>query len=949
MNLTRTPRHRGLARLLASSLMVLAATAAFAQQPPAVAGDETVQLEKFTVTGSSIPTAEGETFSPISVYSPNEMARLGAAMPIEVLRSLPGFTGAVATEQRTNGGTGAAGVNLRGLDGTLTLLDGKRTASFDNFNLLPLIAIDRIEVVKDGAGAIYGSDALSGVFNTELVKRFTGEKVDFYYGNTTDKDAGVKRAAFLAGAKHGKLDVVVAAEYYERNALYSSDRFPSNNADTRALGGKNGGSPTFSGRTVARIGSATAAVQALTLKSGVSIPLTAADYVVFDTSSTTSNQFLNFRQYTPSIPAQERWNTYGRINWHITDRVEAYFRLLYGHEVFSSGLAPSPMSAANTGAGAALRNATRLSPHIPVGIFLNGTTADTDPTGVQVGTTVFRTISLGPRTQTFTRNVWDLRAGVHGHFGDSWSWNVDFIYGWFYRVDNQAGAPSRAALVARILDGRYNPFALDNAKGTGPSGLAFDNAAALKESEASGNTFKKAPKRGFAANMNGTITAIPAGDLKVGFGADYYRDDSSSIPEPIFFTGDLLGLNGSNPTVSRSFGTGVFAELIVPLVSQEMKIPFVHKASLNLQGRYDYQTVQGYAGGNTGAPIGNSFTAHNPKVGLQWNLTDELLLRGTWGTGFRLPTLTQLFDATGTSNPQLRDPLGFPIANQTQITTGGNPNLSPEKSKTYSVGVVYSPRAVKGLSLVIDYYYGTINGLVGEGSQYLLNINAQTQGAGFVAGNPATINPNATFANLITRSASGSVTTIASSQFNISARETTGIDTAVTYVWPWRDLGRFTTRLEWNTALSWDLIPVAGAPAQSFVGVFLDTSSNAISPGSIPKHKGFLTQVWEKGNWSASVTANYISRLLDDPNFSTVTGTIRYIDSWLTYDGQVSYNFQGGDGWKKWLADTTLRVGASNLLDEDAPFAAGGFNDSYDVKTHSNKGRFVYAQLTKKF
>lgn len=947
MNSTRTPRSWGLARLLALSLPAFAASAAFAQATGETG--ETVKLEKFVVTGSTIPTPEGETFSPVTVYSPNAMARLGAAMPIEVVRSLPGYTGAVATEQRTNGGTGAAGVNLRGLAGTLTLLDGKRTASFDNFNLLPLIAIDRIEVVKDGAGSVYGSDALSGVFNTELIKHYEGEKVDFYYGNTTDKDAGVIRGGFIVGAKRGKLDAVVAGEYYSRNALYSNDRFPSNNADTRPLGGKNGGSPTFSGRTTARIGSSTAAVQALTLKPGVTIPLSANDYVVFDTSATTSNQFLNFRQYTPSIPPSERWNAYGRINWQITEKIEAHARLLYANETFHSGLAPSPMPGTNNAAGNALRNATRLSPHIPVGLFLNGTAADADNVGTQVGTTPFRTIVMGPRTQTFDRDAWDLTVGLHGRFGDTWTWNLDYVYGWFYRVQNQAGAPGRTKLVAHILDGSYNPFALDTVAGTGPTGVHFDNPAALADSAASGNTWIKAPKRGATYNMAGNVMTIPAGDVKIGFGADYYRDDSSTIPDPIFFTGDLLGLNGSNPTVSRGYGAGAFAELVVPLVGADMKIPFVKKATLNLQGRYDYQTAEGYAGGNTGAPIGHSFTAHNPKVGLQWTVTDELLLRGTWGTGFRLPTLAQLFAAPGTSSPQLRDPLGFPIPNQTSITTSGNPNLSPEKSKTYSFGVVYSPKAISGLSFVIDYYYGSINGLVGEGSQYILNINAATQGSTFVAGNPATINPNATFANLITRSPSGSVTTVASTNFNISSRETTGVDWAVTYIWPWKDLGKFTTRVEWNTALTWDLTPVVGAPKQSFLGVYLDVSNNAISPGSIPKHKGFVTQTWEKGNWSAQLTANYISKLQDDPNFSTVTGTIRYVDSWLTWDGQVAYELHGGPGWRSWLDETTVRVGASNILDEDAPFAAGAFNDSYDVTTHSNKGRFVYIQLTKKF
>ena len=332
---------------------------------------------------------------------------------------------------------------------------------------------------------------------------------------------------------------------------------------------------------------------------------------------------------------------------------------------------------------------------------------------------------------------------------------------------------------------------------------------------------------------------------------------------------------------------------------------------------------------------------------MQWNPHEDLLIRATWGTGFRLPSLTQLFQARATSNPSLRDPLGFAIANQTQITTGGNPNLSPEKAKTYSAGFVYSPKALSGLSLTADYYYGTIEGLVGEGSQYILDINAAGQGSGFVRGNPASINPNAPFASLITRSATGSVVTITSGRYNISARETTGVDWAVTYVWPRNEWGRFTSKIEGNTALTWDLTPLPGQPKLNFLGTYIDVSNNAISPGSIPKTKGFLSQMWDKGNWTVVATANYISPLEDDPRF-TLGNRARTIESWTTFDVNVEYRYNGGTGWRRRLNNTTIRVGGSNILDRNAPFAAGAFNDSYDVTTHSDRGRFLYVQLTKK-
>ncbi|MBI5382075.1 MAG: TonB-dependent receptor [Opitutae bacterium] len=938
-------------RLISCVCFALGAAAISAAQTAApTRKEDVVKLEKFVVTGSVLPTAAGESFSPVTVFSYSEMMRMGAPTPIEAVRLLPDLTGTIATEQRTNGGTGAAGVNLRGLGGSLTLFDGMRTAAFDNFNVIPAIAIDRIEIVKDGAGSVYGSDALSGVFNTIMVSRFEGVRTDAYYGNTTKNDAGVQRYGLLAGQTFGKTNLVFATEYYRRNALYSSDRAPSADADQRFRGGVNGGSPTFSGRATARVGSATAPVQDLVLAPGKTVGRSAADFVAFNPSVATSDQMLNFRQYTPSIPADERHSFYGRINQRLWgDRVEAHARLIYSNDRFYSGLAPSPMPTTGT-AGTALRNAERLSPQIPTGLFLGSATDNaSSPGSVIVGTVPFRTIALGPRQQVYTRHCWDIVTGLHGKLGGDWSWNLDFTYGDFYRDQLQQGAPGRTKLVAHILDGSYNPWALDTAKGVGPTGIAFDNPAALFDSAAKGNTHVRGTNRGGDFNVNGSLCALPAGEVRLGAGVDYYRTDSSSTPEPIFFSGDLLGLNGSNPDISRGFGGGVFSELEVPLFSPAMRVQHMHSLKLKLECRYDRQRAEGYQNGASGADIGQTFTAHNPKLGLHWQPTANLLVRGTWSTGFRLPSLGSLFAAVGTSNPSLIDPLGFPIPNQTQITTRGNPNLSPEKSKTYSVGCVYSPAAVSGLSVAVDYYFGEISGLVGEGAQYILNLNAAGQGPGFVRGNPATLNPAAPFASIITRApATGSVQTIASTNFNISSRLTTGVDVGVTYAWPWRACGRLSTRLDWNTALRWDLTPVPGMPSQRFLGLYIDTSQNAISPGSIPRHKGYLVQAWEQGAWRVQLCGTYVGKLRDNPAY-TQGNVIRWIEPYATLGVDVSYEFRDGAGWRRALRGLTVRVGANNVTDVDAPFSAGAFNDGYDVTTHSNRGRFVYTQLTKKF
>ncbi len=943
--------NRSEGKLRASLVLILSIGCALGlnAQPAATnAGDDViddvVELERFVTTASVVPRAKNETFSPVAVVSSGELARAGATTAIEALRELPLFFGNSATEQRSNSGNGAAGVNLRGLEAALTLLDGKRTAH-DNFNAFPTIAIESVEIVKDAAGAIYGSDAMAGVFNVKLLTRFEGAKVDLYYGNTTAQDAGVLRAGAVVGHTVKATNIVVAAERYTRNALNSIDREPSATADQRFRGGLNGGTPSFSGRATARVGDPSAPVQDLVLAPGRTIGLSAADFIPFDANTSTSNQMMNFRELTVSIPRQERTSLFARVNQSLwKGRIDVYARLLYSRDDYFGSIAPAPMPITGT-AGTALRNAMRLSPHIPVGFFIQDNASAPVSTAVN-GSVPFRTVSLGPRGLRNKRDVWDFAAGAEGKIGAGWTWNLDTIYSTFYRDNIQSGAPSRARLVAHLTSGSYNPWALDSARGVGPTGVAFDNPAALRDAAAQAEIVFEEVKRGVTANAKGQLWTLPAGPLLTGVGADYYFTDRRTSPDPILGSGDLLGASTSNPSISGSDGKGVFAQLLIPLIGPAMGVPWVNSAELNLEARHDRQTVDGYTTGATPVPVSRDFSTTNPKVGFQLRPTPDVLLRAAWSTGFRLPALNQLFAGPGAASFTLRDPLGFPIANQTTVATSGNRDLKPETSETYSAGVVWSPRAAKGISLSLDYYQATLDDMVGEGAQFILETNARGQGAGFTPGVPI-FNPAAPFAAQITRNASGSVTGVSSTNFNIATRMTSGFDASLLYVWPWESLGRFTTRLEWNHVLMWKLRTVEGEPTRSFRGIYIDPLQSGISPGSIPEDKAVLSQQWSRGAWTLFGSVNYVGKLQDNPLF-TRDGLPRTIEPWVTVDLTIALRLQGGAGWRRVMDQTTVRVGGANILDESAPFAAGAFNDSYDVSTHSNRGRFVFVQITKR-
>jgi iron complex outermembrane receptor protein len=336
-----------------------------------------------------------------------------------------------------------------------------------------------------------------------------------------------------------------------------------------------------------------------------------------------------------------------------------------------------------------------------------------------------------------------------------------------------------------------------------------------------------------------------------------------------------------------------------------------------------------------------------------------------------VPSLNALYDAPGDNNPTLIDPLRFPIGQQTTVTTGGNPNLDPETSVSRSAGFIYSPKSVPGLNITVDYYKTKLGGLITDGAQFILNQNAATQGAGFpqvVPGVSVVTNPNALYAGLITRDPvtgqlDDTISAINSTNLNVSERLAEGIDYTFSYRQAKETWGQLTHTLEFNQVLKWDLIPEAGSPARSYKGQFVDPSSDAIAPGSIPEWKGYYNLLWEKDSWTVSLTANYVDTIQDDPNaqYTDANGHFAYLDTktgldvptddismerYVTFDVSAKYAFKSNN---KWLKGTEVSLTIINIADEPPPFSAGAFNDNYDTSMYSTRGRFFGLSVIRKF
>jgi iron complex outermembrane receptor protein len=387
------------------------AVSAYAQSPtpapvpnaPAPANTEAT-TERVIVTGSYIPTAETESALPVTVYTAEVLKKQGANTPVEGLRQLPSFVGNTLTENDSNGGNGQAAVNLRavGPENTLTLINGRRAFEFSDVNAIAIGSLSRTEVLKDGAGAIYGSDAVAGVVNFILVngpgeKPYEGAELFALYGNTTDSDAHVRQVYLKGGVTglDGKVAIAAAGEYYSRANLYSKDRADvarsgdtSNNigdpfypnSEGMQWGGLNNNSPTYAGRISVNTSIGTDPVngfplvgQLVLVNPGTTAP-TGASYRRFDANNASTATLggsdpsrFNFRLFTPAIPAVEKAMYYVTGRYKIFgDGLQLYGDVMYSHTKQDNGLAGAPFtlsSAAGQGtAGILEARASQFNP-----------------------------------------------------------------------------------------------------------------------------------------------------------------------------------------------------------------------------------------------------------------------------------------------------------------------------------------------------------------------------------------------------------------------------------------------------------------------------------------------------------------------------------------------------------------------------------------------------------
>jgi len=1025
-------------------LPFLIAAGAYAQAPNAPVQAQTeATADRVIVTGSYIPTAETESALPVTVYTAEVLQKQGANTPVEGLRQLPSFVGNASTENDSNGGNGQAFINLRavGQENTLTLINGRRAFEFSDINALGIGSLSRTEVLKDGAGAIYGSDAVAGVVNFILLngpgeKPYEGAEINALYGNTTDTDAHVRHVYVRGGVTglDGKVSIAASGEYYSRANLYSRDRpKDSRSGDTSnnpgdpnypgsvgmQWGGLNNNSPTFAGRVsiVTAVGGTPAGALVL-INPGNNTPNPGTAYRRFDQIPGTDPSRFNFRAFTPAIPAVEKAMYFVTGRYKIFgDGLQLYGDIMYSHTKQDNGLAGSPFSLSTVANG---RNDARLSAF--------------NPFGNNLASVAYRLQQeSGGRRSFFDHDYWRYVAGINGDFNikdngfiSRFGYDSGFVYESFHEDRIDSGDSTRSGLRGLILANEFNPFIGQFAPVTGTAPIynntnsaapqfmtgvpigtaAYNNLSANRSiyDPAGGSAYIGHSlffERDFLYDLKTNMHLFPNwwnGGIDLALGYEHREIQAHAIADPVQAAGDQLGFNQAAPqTKTKQEVDSFFTELYFPIVTSTMNVPFIRSLDMTLAWRYEKfddedqltHATASFDNSNADEDFGGT-----PRVSLRYQPIADITLRASWGQSFRSPSPTELFAEVAQNFPVVFDPLrNETLQPRDGVWQGGNPILQPEKTESYSAGIVWTPKFFPGFTMTADWYQLYTKDLILSGpdfAQLALTANglsggtvfADPDGCGGGSGVPAF--PGGPGVGVTRDPLDGNkVTCIDSLNANAAKRLVQGVDVTAVYELPTERFGKFTFSGGWNHFFTWKAEPALGAGSVSFLGNY-NNGSIPLAPGGIPWNKGFLRGEWEWRHFDFVATGNYVGDYRDDQAFNATAnpaigspsyiGRVRTVPSYITLDMQLSYTFVKPEAepmptvkdskdsknvmqpvadtssiWQRMLWNTRLTVGVNNAFDRYPPSVIGAFNDNYDTSNYSIRNRYYYLSLNKKF
>ncbi len=953
----RTPfRRQHLFLAIAACLAPAMLHAQDAAQPSSTQdAKKATRLEAVEVTGSRIRGADIATQTPVITITAKDIQQAGLTSIGDVLQQLTASGSGLNTKFNSAGnfgfppdgsgvGSGSATLDLRNLGAkrVLILVDGLRwvnessasgvSAAVD-LNTIPVSIIDRIEILQDGASALYGSDAIAGVVNIITKRSQDGAAVNYYAGDYSGLRGGFTNTGDASlGGKGDKYEFYVDFSHTQQDAISSSAWNQAGGACVPGTGLANCSSATPTGRFI--FVDPQNNVQDVTLNgafpNGATYP---GDFHNFSRADR-----FNYAPYNLLLTPSTRNAVFASTHYQVTDNITWYMRGLYNQRKSVNQAAPEPIflgPGAGTGGLADTVGVDVTNPYNPFGYTLNP-----DPNTGNLILIGRRPLEGGPRIFSQTVNTWEFATGLTGSFNlgeRDYYWDVNYSRGSNSATQTVQGTYN-VAHIQRALGpvsqctGSCVPLNLFGGPGTiTPAMLAYIGYIEHDTSEQNIELY--------TANLNGALFTLPAGELKFATGYEHRKYDGYYQPDAVVVAGESNGVP-SLPTSGQYSVNEYYLELNAPLLKD---LPGVKALDFDAATRYSkYSTF----GGTT-----------NSKFGLRWQVLDDLTLRSTWAQGFRAPSIGELFGSPARFDAVLQDPCSAPIASaqtaancaalgvpatytqpnpQISVTTGGNRNLQPETARSLTWGAVYSPRWAEGLAwsdkldLTFNYYRITIRNAIQA-------LDAQTQLNNCVA----SASPSSVYCQGISRNATGNINGFSNTLRNIGRVDTDGFDFGVNWKLPETAIGRFSNAFMATYVNRYQIQNTPGQYDPRTVGV-------EVTDSGIPRVSAVNDLTWAMGAWSADWRMRYFSGLTEDcagatgfpicngPNNTHYLGAVTYHDVRASWRVPVAMNL-------------VLSAGINNLFAKDPPVCLSCSLNGYDASTYDLPGRYTYLQASLKF
>ena len=937
--------------------------------------EDATTLDRIEVTGSRIPRADIENEQPVTVISRAMIEKQGFATVADILQNLtssgsPAISRADALASGEN--VGGYYIDLRNLGAsrTLILLNGKRlgvtTSGLQDLSQIPVSAIERIDVLKDGASSLYGSDAIAGVVNVITRRDFEGAEANVYYG-TFDEGEAKESFDFTIGTRTDRGSLTLSAEYSKEDPVLALNRSFSKYGNSGKDFPYSGWSPiSQNGVWLGNIGAGgfvdndddgvndnfvdpSCSSGLCTLNPGAD-PTNPANYHNLSPAERANANQKMFLQ-----TGLERKSLFVSGAYDLTDKIRFTTDLGYTQRATDQQVAGYPGN---------------------YGFALLSADSYFNPAPADGGAYWYRRFWEVPRTTHSEMDTLRVTLGLEGAFDigeHQWNWDVGFLSN--ENTINKTGhgdayVPAlQAALGPSYLNpttGRvecgstgsptaygsdfgagqcipFNPFLPFGQAGQGTLGNADLQTFLFPEYHDTGKT----KTTDYTANIAGTLFSLPAGDVGLAFGLEHRNESGRFVPDAVNQSGQSTGLPAKTTAGSYSLDEA-YVELEIPLLSD---VPFAKELALNIASRYsDYS--------NFGDTTNNKFQ-------VRWRPVDGLLVRATYAEGFRAPSISDLYGGIGGSFENYSDPcsvltggnvngnaacnaagvpVGYvqlgqgnipctavPCQTNFQFISGSNPNLSPETAESWTAGIVWSPQWVNGLSVSLDWYRVEVTDtIISDSVDNILNdcyANAITSRC---AG--------------IVRNGAGAVTDIFFGLTNAGGLRTEGYDFGVNYRLPEFSAGQFTVDWQSSYVTMYDQ-KADNNPDTLWVG-YVGT------PG-VFRVRSNLGLGWEKGDFSLNYMARYYSGMKETCGTAPrPCSDATHIDVYgnLSKQNRTGSNtFHDLQGSIKLPWNATASIGVNNIADHAGPIMFSTPNSDFPYYGGFDIGRFMYVKYQQRF